>query len=332
MASEHRVLHVVFNCGPGNMGYNDFYAAGAELGYRSNFCSLREASSHRWLRWIAFISDFIKKSQECDLVHYHSPILFVLLLPYSLFYTGILTVHTSFQNYGVRNRIFFFISFFFCRRVVFCSQCSRESFPEYFGTHQKSCVIRNGVLIPNVAVSKPQVKFKEYCVVGRLVSLKRPDWVLRAFRQSNVNGSLIYVGSGPLRDQLEMCAAGLNVNFLGLVERRKVGEALARSRFFVSSSSVEGFPVSVLEAVAHRCGLILSDIPAHRELTTQGVKAYLFSNVAELVSILVKVETMQDHEFDEIVSGNYDLLLERFTLTEMLKEYNKLYYECLLHH
>lgn len=70
------------------------------------------------------------------------------------------------------------------------------------------------------------------------ISARRPEWRLRIY------------GSGPDEEELRARAAGMeSVEFRGVVA--DVGEALAEASVFALPSRAEGFPMSVLEAMAY---------------------------------------------------------------------------------
>jgi len=95
--------------------------------------------------------------------------------------------------------------------------------------------------------------------------------LLRAFRRSaGRHARLTLLGDGPLAaslaDESEAYDLQERITLQGLVARERVYKTLNASSLFVSTSSIEGLPVAVLEAMACRCPVVLSDIPPHREI------------------------------------------------------------------
>jgi glycosyltransferase involved in cell wall biosynthesis len=91
--------------------------------------------------------------------------------------------------------------------------------------------------------------------VGRLVSIKRVDVLLRAVARARALGApvrLAIVGDGELRGQLEAQAAALgcaeHVHFLGY--RRDLTAIVAGTDIAVLTSHNEGTPVALIEAAA----------------------------------------------------------------------------------
>lgn len=104
--------------------------------------------------------------------------------------------------------------------------------------------------------------------VGRLVGLKRFDVFIDALKRVNaqVPAAGLICGEGPLREMLEAraVAAGMRVMFAGFVT--DVASHIKSSDVLVTLSSFEGRPNVVVEGMAARTPLVLSDIPEHREI------------------------------------------------------------------
>src|SRR5262249_9486808 len=81
-------------------------------------------------------------------------------------------------------------------------------------------------------------------------------------------------------DRLRSLARSLKVEnrviLAGQVATHDIPAVLGLAHFFVSASTSEGRPNAVLEAIAARVPVVLSDIPAHREIVTDGESGLLF--------------------------------------------------------
>jgi glycosyltransferase involved in cell wall biosynthesis len=226
------------------------------------------------------------KLKKYDVIHIHSPHLGFLFLLATLFSnrkllrSTVITAHDSYQNYKFRNRLMFIPVFASFRRIVCCGQASYDSFPSLFKllAGRRLCVVPNSLDIARVdriaaSIGQRPRTSGDFAVVAvsRLVDIKNPFAVLMSFQQgTNQTGRLIYMGDGPLRQSLirksQEAAHPERIEFTGLVPREKVFENLLNADVFISTSRGEGLPVSVLEAMACRCPVLLSDIPPHREI------------------------------------------------------------------
>lgn len=88
--------------------------------------------------------------------------------------------------------------------------------------------------------------------VGRLTGTKRFDMLIRAYALGNFKLPLVILGEGPKRAELQAL-----INSLGLAERVLLPgflsnpySVMARATVFVLSSELEGFPNSLVEAMA----------------------------------------------------------------------------------
>jgi glycosyltransferase involved in cell wall biosynthesis len=108
---------------------------------------------------------------------------------------------------------------------------------------------------------------------GRLAPEKELPSLIRAFatvRRDVPDATLVLVGDGPLRSELETLAAGLALNgavrFTGRQTAAEVREWLQASDVFALVSSNEGLPCSLLEAMSAGLPSVVSDIPASVQL------------------------------------------------------------------
>jgi glycosyltransferase involved in cell wall biosynthesis len=105
---------------------------------------------------------------------------------------------------------------------------------------------------------------------GRLSPEKRVSTLLSAWTLLPKPISLMVIGGGPEREELEKeaLAAGLShVKFCGQMSRQDTVEAMRRARFLVFSSEwYENFPLTILESFASGLPVICSRLGAMREI------------------------------------------------------------------
>lgn len=169
-------------------------------------------------------------------------------------------------------------------------------------------VIPCGVDFEQIDVtSHIQNKFPTICAVSRLVSYKRIDTLIKAIPQIKKEIPDIrcrIIGSGPERQKLEKLVSELGleqeVNFVGYVQKHSdVLREIASAHLFCHPSSVEGFGMVVMEAMACGTPYICSDIPALKEITNNGTGGIIFKeenpdNLAKNVIRLLKDRTLYD--------------------------------------
>jgi glycosyltransferase involved in cell wall biosynthesis len=247
-------------------GHLPAYSAGGRL--RGFFRALREAS----------------RAGDFAVVHAHSPNVAVQYLLFRPFLgvrprpAAVITVHTSYPALSLRNLLLLIPALALFDVVVFCSQASRDSFPRPLRAlcGRRGRAIPNGVDLARLDRSPaggtpaptppPRILY-----VGRLIAVKDPLTLVRAFaRLDGRDAELDMVGIGPLdrrlRSEAEALGVAGRVRLRGLLPREEVYAAMRQADVFVSTSLGEGLPVAVLEAMACRCPLVLSDIGPHREV------------------------------------------------------------------
>jgi glycosyltransferase involved in cell wall biosynthesis len=158
--------------------------------------------------------------------------------------------------------------------VVFCvSQAERRLLVEHFGDRLPVTVIPNGVDVEEVTAARPRDRDRSHplvLVAGRLEPYKQVSRLVAAATLLPDRFRLVIAGDGPARDELagEVKDARLadRVELVGQLSRTDLLEWLRTADVFASLSRHEAFGLTALEAAAAGCRLVLSDIPAHREL------------------------------------------------------------------
>jgi len=121
---------------------------------------------------------------------------------------------------------------------------------------------------------------KVFISVGRLDEQKRYDILINAFRKladKDAKNVLVVIGDGPLKDKLELLIERLNLqeNVFLIGKRSNVFKYLGKADYFVYSSSAEGFPNVLLEAMSVGLPIITSDFKTGaRELIAPGLEFY----------------------------------------------------------
>jgi glycosyltransferase involved in cell wall biosynthesis len=289
-------------------------------------------------------------AEEHDIIHAHLPSVSFLLAARAMvadrtvMCATVHTVHSSYANYKFRNRLMLLPVLALYHRVVFCSHSSLESFPRLYRllVGSRACVIHNGVDLARIdrsigdSPNHPENAAFRILTVGRLISLKKPLSILRAFHQAGDRaGRLVLVGEGDLKEEIlaESNRLGLQnqVQITGLIEREEVYRHLVKADLFVSASTVEGLPVAVLEAMACRCPAILSDIPPHREIADGAgfIPLIRSDDVPGFAREMQRFRQMPRAERAAIGDMCREWVESRFSLTKMHEGYEKVYTQIL---
>ena len=254
--------------------------------------------------------------------------------------SAVYTVQNCYQNYKLRNRLLLVPVFAFFPRVTCCSHASLESFPGFYKwlAGDRLCVVQNGPDIDRIdriiRNNGKHIQNADFTLasVGRLIEIKNPLSVLSAFIRGRDRASrLLFIGEGDLRSslmtQIEEYGLGGHIVLTGLIPREKVFEHLTKADLFISTSRGEGLPFAVLEAMACRCPVILSDIAPHREIAagTDFIPLIQPDNVAGFAREIKRFRQMSASERAQIGEKCRKLVEEQFSLAAMHKKYEEIY-------
>mgnify|MGYP001615892479 CR=1 FL=1 len=173
----------------------------------------------------------------------------------------------------------------FAHKTIVVSNFLRTYFRREYG--RDTTVIPNGIEMParvpaSQLLLRWQIESKRYAVfIGRLVEGKGVHTLLRAWRrlqkerpEALQGRSLIIVGdesfSRAYVQRLKRLARGdVSIIFTGWQEGASLHALLAHAEVLVQPSLSEGLPLVLLEAMAYGIPVLVSDIPAHREIITE---------------------------------------------------------------
>jgi glycosyltransferase involved in cell wall biosynthesis len=284
-------------------------------------------------------------SNQYNVIHAHSPHVGLLLLialgiSVKKWRIGrIFSVHYSYQHIRFRNRLFLIPILLFFNKIVFCSQASRDSFPFFlkYISRKKYQVIYNGIDIKKIERVKQHHFHKNSNIfnilcIGRLEKIKRFETIIDAVKNiSEESINLTVIGGGSQMNYLKNIALSHQfqdkITFTGEISRGQVYEKLVSANLFISASTTEGHPVSVLESLAAGCLIMLSDIEPHREISKHGNFIRLFDgdDIEQLAAEIKKSRSLSSEEHQLIVDNGRDLALEKYSLDSMMSNYFHVY-------
>jgi len=109
--------------------------------------------------------------------------------------------------------------------------------------------------------------------VGRLTPEKQVDVLLRAYRLLGTDHRLVIVGGSSFTDSYvaqlgQLARADDRVTMTGALHGEVLEEVFTNAAVFVSPSAVEGFNITLVEAISAGLPIVASDIGPHVELLT----------------------------------------------------------------
>lgn len=165
--------------------------------------------------------------------------------------------------------------------------------------------------------------------VGALRIQKNHKFLLEAFKKlSNENFELDIYGQGPLDKELQQSidTHGLKVNLKG--EVKNIAQLINQYDVFVMSSTFEGFSLSVLEAMAMRMPLLLSDIKSFREQCADTARYFTLDNVNDFVTQL-KMMAADKSKLRLAGLDAKERALNNFTLDKHMDGLRKIYQDLI---
>jgi glycosyltransferase involved in cell wall biosynthesis len=136
----------------------------------------------------------------------------------------------------------------------------------------RTIVIRNGVAADGAVPIRGDGAEPSIVAVGRLQQPKDPLTLARALGRLRSSFSAVIVGEGPDRQRLEteIRRLGLERAVLLAGDRSDVADLLAGADVFVLSSTSEGLPLSILEAMAAALPVVASSVGGVPEAVKDG--------------------------------------------------------------
>ena len=207
-------------------------------------------------------------------------------------------------------------------------------------------IIPNGINLSNFKTAKHPGFFRKklglkldapiLLSVGRIDPEKRLDFLIDAFARLAdriPEAHLVFAGDGSARKKLEEHAAATTVNdrihFLGMVNRAELPDLLHDATIFLSASTTEVHPISVIEAIASGLPLVAVQDEAFEGMIVENENGHLtpldvgaFSD--RLVKLLSNPEKLVRYGKRSIE------LSEKFSIEGQVRALEDLYIEAIL--
>lgn len=295
-ADDFFVLHLVRAVTATSMPWNDLYKNHRRLqkrtsGFVLEIDSLTSGKINREERSgvkyfsSGFISIFLLGltlarrgwfRKSAVIIHVHNMSLIPIGLFFKVFKTRtVLNVHNSLENFNSLQTLFFKFGVGFFDKVI----CVSESVSTEVCQFKKSLApkvsyIRNGIdaeQLRNISdLKKMPDKEIDVVIVARMVEQKNVERVLGILGRIKSLRKVVWFGDGIKRPIIEnlISKEGLSgiVDLMGVRPREEVLQAVSRSTLYLSLARWEGIGVANIEALGLPTGVLLSDIPPHREI------------------------------------------------------------------
>lgn len=222
-----------------------------------------------------------------------------------------------------------------------CRICCSQSLAKRFQHKNKINMefVRNGIDLKRFSSVKDSseknrlrkqlnlpVDTKIFVVCGGVSYLKNSMLILDAFNRNPFEDTmLLFLGDGELLDKLSSENSNPSIRFQGKTDR--VSDFLKASDFYISASSTEGMPNSVLEAISSETPVVLSNIPAHREIVGENY-SYLFDPINQQ-ELRQKLKEILENDNQVISKKLKHRVKANFSIESMSDSYQQLYLKAL---
>lgn len=248
---------------------------------------------HDW-KMLSLTRKYLKKIKP-DIVHLHSSkasvigriACFGLVNRSKIFYSphGYAFVQ---QNIS-KSKIFFYKSIEVLMPAIFggVTVASGDTEFEISKSFTKSILIKNGVdfVLPNKICHPIKNEKITIGTVGRLMLQKNPKAFNKiALLLPDVN--FVWIGNGELMDEI----TASNIKVTGWIKtREELLELLNSLDIYLQVSLWEGLPISILEAMAVRKPLVVSNVIGNKDTVEDNYNGFKFTNENEAVKWLEKI-------------------------------------------
>jgi GalNAc-alpha-(1->4)-GalNAc-alpha-(1->3)-diNAcBac-PP-undecaprenol alpha-1,4-N-acetyl-D-galactosaminyltransferase len=187
-------------------------------------------------------------------------------------------------------------------------------------------LVRNLLVQPRLNDSFPGEKQKFVLNVGRLVSQKNHDLLIRAFARTEISTdgwNLILVGDGERREDLDALVNTLGiqskVRFVG--EHQDTKEWYLKSSIFVLTSNYEGMPNAVLEAMSYGMTVICTeDCGGVNDVIETGHNGYVLPKSETLIARYLDL-LARDSKTRGIIGANASKSVKRFRAESAVEDW-----------
>jgi glycosyltransferase involved in cell wall biosynthesis len=185
-------------------------------------------------------------------------------------------------------------------------------FVKNWGISKPVLVIPNGVQILGMT---NQGKEFDLVTVSRLVPWKNVDLLIRIVAKKNLK--LCVIGDGPENLKLRSLATELNaqVTFTGALAQDKVGQQVAKAKYFALLSTYEGMSFALLEALGAGIPAIVSNAAGNVAVIQNSLNGYVVDisneiacgdSIAEILSSASNYQKVSEGALQSVIE-NYSI-------------------------
>lgn len=280
-----------------------------------------------------------KDNNEYYLFHLHQ-VSSALRIELAMLGTGfrkkvLFTVHNTFTGYPFHNKVRSYMNGLLARYVTCVSNTAYEGYPSSLKRLKGKRVIpiQNGVdteRMDKLLTSNPRKDgtLVTFAYVARMASIKNHVYLLDVAKEIKDNVRFLFIGAKEPRIMKQIKEEHLDDKIIttGLIPRQEVFERLQSSDYYISSSTLEGLPVSLLEGMYAGLPSVISDIPQHKEVCNdcEFYKLLPF-NKSLWISTINQLAELPLDKRKELGEKAKRYIYNNFSLKSMHEKYTEIY-------
>ncbi|WP_106829015.1 glycosyltransferase family 4 protein [Parabacteroides pacaensis] len=208
---------------------------------------------------------------------------------------------------------------------------------DFFEVHyKKKCItIPCAVNLPLKKSSESNILLKYnlkprsyFLFLGRLVQDKNPDYLIKAYLQSGIKDKQLVIAGDNVNDLAyvkyihQLAAGNPSVIFTGAVYGLDKASLLKECLAFCIPSTLEGLPITLLEAMSYGCICLASDILACKEALGEFGIWVEPENVHDLIAKLLLIKKDEYYLREKQSFAVYQRVANNFTWKKIADQYD----------
>ena len=168
--------------------------------------------------------------------------------------------------------------------------------------------------------------------IGRAVAVKAPHRILEVAQECQereINARFLFVGNGPLEDDLQRIAGEnhLNIQFLGW--QTEIETILSVSDLVILTSLNEGTPVALIQAQMAGVPVLATSVGSTSEVMIHGTTGFAVPYSKVTFANIIEDFLRNPRKIQEFGSSGKSYVLSKFSLENLVKAHEELYTKLL---
>ena len=216
---------------------------------------------------------------------------------------------------------------FFPKEIVGISDRVIENLTNYFRVNEKHITkIYNGIpdVVNEISISTPDKEFIKVLHVGRICEVKQQVEIVKRFSSSiNKFVHIDFMGIGDQYNDLLQLTENSN-NFRAIGFHNNVVEMIQKYDYVLLYSTIEGLPISLIEACMCGKPIICNDVGGNTEIGIPDRNAFVVNEWNDLLDALNKLPQISETQYCEMCQQSRKIYEDKFTIEKFGENYVKL--------